>query len=391
MNKPGLAMIANVPTPYRTALHIRIAREIVEFELHSLFTHASADFNWNDPMPAEIRPVSFCGEAERVGGNPLRSLSRDYRKARKIAAYLKEHNVQVVVLMGYHDLTRLWLSRYCRRQRIKLFLRGDSNIKGDNPGSPSRAALKFRLLSWFIRQCDGVMPMGGYGQQYFEKYGADPEKIFWVPYEPDYAQFARVDPEHLAAFRLENGVSQTRRYLLYCGRLVRAKRVDLLIDAFKRIASDRPEWDLLIAGDGVLCGELQRLVPPELADRVRWLGFCDVCRIRLAYHAADVLVLPSDFEPWAVVVNEAMAAGLVVVASDVVGAAAELVRDGESGRLFEAGDIEALTAAIADVTDPDRLQGLKQAVPSALAAWRNRADPIEGIRKALRSVGMLSN
>jgi glycosyltransferase involved in cell wall biosynthesis len=391
MDKPALAMIANVPTPYRTALHLRIAREIPQFALHSLFTHATADFNWENPLPTEIRPISFARPNERVDEHPLRSLSHDYRKARRVAAYLAEHDVRVVVLMGYNDLTRVWLTRYCRRNGIKLFLRGDANIKGDNISSAIKAAVKYRLVHWFIRQCDGVMPMGGYGQQYFEKYGADPKKCFWVPYEPDYNLFANVAEEQIAAFRAANGLDETRRFLLYCGRLVGVKRVDLLIDAFSRIADRRSEWDLLIAGDGILRSELEQRVPPKLANRVKWLGFCDVDRVRLAYHAADVMVLPSDFEPWAVVVNEAMAAGLVVVASDVVGAAAEMVQDGRSGRLFPTGNLDALTEVMMNVTDASHLPAYKEAVAPALQAWRERADPVEGIRQALRSVGLLDN
>jgi glycosyltransferase involved in cell wall biosynthesis len=103
------------------------------------------------------------------------------------------------------------------------------------------------------------------------------------------------------------------------------------------------------------------------------------------------MVLPSDFEPWAVVVNEAMAAGLVVVASDVVGAAAEMVQDGCSGRLFPTGNLDALTDVLMNVTDANHLQAYKDSVAPALQAWRVRADPVEGIRQALRSVGLLEN
>src|SRR5439155_19337196 len=130
------------------------------------------------------------------------------------------------------------------------------------------------------------------------------------------------------------------------GRVVSNKRVVLLIDAFAAIASQRPEWDLLIVGDGALRNELQRRVPEPLRPRVVWTGFLDGPEPALAYHAADVLVLPSDHEPWALVVQEAMAAGLPVVASDVVGAAYELVTDGVSGKVFPAGDCSALQKAL---------------------------------------------
>ena len=62
-------------------------------------------------------------------------------------------------------------------------------------------------------------------------------------------------------------------------------------------------------------------MPEALRSRVVWTGFLDHGEPAFVYHSADVLVLPSDREPWALVIQEAMAAGLTVVASDVVGAA----------------------------------------------------------------------
>ena len=203
------------------------------------------------------------------------------------------------------------------------------------------------------------------------------------------AAFPHRFPDALAAFRGDHGLAPDHRYLLFGGRLVPVKRVDLLIDTFARVADLRPQWTLLIAGDGWLRRELQARVPGSLRDRIIWLGFLEVDQMRLAYHAGDVMVLPSDYEPWALVVNEAMAAGCPVVASDVVGAAWDLVKDGVSGRIFPSGDLAALAEVLLDVTDDGRYARYREATAEALADWRRRADPVQGIRAALRSVGLL--
>jgi glycosyltransferase involved in cell wall biosynthesis len=65
-----------------------------------------------------------------------------------------------------------------------------------------------------------------------------------------------------------------------------------------------------------------------------------------------VLALPSDYEPWALVINEAAAAGLPSVSSDVVGATAELVRNGVNGRLFPVGSRRGAERCLRDVTRP---------------------------------------
>ncbi len=386
---PGLGVVANVPTPYRIHLHRRLVAEIPELALTSFFTHGRADFNWQTTGIEQINPVYLASGTEDVAGaGRPGSWRREWRRGGAILDAVKRRDIRALVLNGYNDLTRLRLVAAGRRLGVPVFVRGDSNILGDLT-RPPKSWIKRPLVGWVCRNAAGIMPMGRLGQRFFEKYGARPEKCFWVPYEPDYAHFARADRAELEAFRGRHGLDARRRRLLSCGRLVDVKRVDLLLDAFAAIAAERSNWDVVIAGDGPLRQALAARVPETLRGRVKWLGFLEVDAMRLAYHAADALVLPSAFEPWAVVVNEAMAAGCAVVASDVVGAAWELVEDGVSGRRFPSGDAAGLAKALRDVTDPAAIDRYRAAVPAALAAWRQKADPVAGIRAALQSAGVL--
>ncbi|MDY7108277.1 MAG: glycosyltransferase family 4 protein [Planctomycetota bacterium] len=385
----ALAIMQPVPRPDRAHLHARLADELPGIVLHSLFYRSSWDFAWTLRMPQRTHPVNFAGKEDPLTDAPWWGRPwRDLRKARRIIGYLQEHQIKALILHGYNHAMAIRLIRYCKRNGIGVFMRSDSNIRGDRPSSAIEAWIKRRLLGWVVRHCDGVMPMGALGEAYFQKYGADPQRCFRVPYEPDYDYYGTVDPESLGRFRAEHGLSMERRYLLFSGRLIPVKRVDLLIDAFACIADARPQWDLMIAGDGPLRGPLEQRVPAPLRERVRWLGFCDMEPMVRAYHAADVLVLPSDYEPWGVVINEAMAAGLAVVASDVVGAAYDMVSDRRNGRLFAAGDTTELAEALREVTDPDRHKAYRRAVPDVLAEWRKRADPVAGVRAALEAVGL---
>jgi len=237
----------------------------------------------------------------------------------------------------------------------------------------------------------GVMSMGSLGDQYFLKYGIDRRFIYRLPYWPDFRCFASVDTQRLEQFRERFGLRRDRQYFVFSGRLTHLKRVDLLIDAFTRIAAQRSNWDLLIVGDGVLREQLKRQVPAHLHSRVVWTGFLDNNEPATAYHAADILVLPSDREPWAVVVQEAMAAGLAVVASDVVGAAREMVEDGVNGRIFSAGNVDSLSTALMDASQPDQLIAYKEQSRKGLEAWCKMSDPLVGIRRALIDCGVLAN
>jgi glycosyltransferase involved in cell wall biosynthesis len=302
---------------------------------------------------------------------------------------LHEQNVRAVICNNYRYLSFLRVIRHCNRVGMPLFVNNDSNIRGERL-SPFKAWCKRQIYSWWLNRVSGVMPMGEFGDQFFLKYGASPERLYRVPYTPHYDAFAALDEDRLQRFRQQHGLCRERRYLLYSGRLVPVKRVDLVIDAFNRLADMRPEWDLLVVGDGPLASELRERVPDRLRPRVVWTGFLEQEEVTLAYHSADVLVLASDREPWAVVVQEAMAAGLAIVASNVVGAAHELVKDHVSGRIFEAGDVATLVEAFADVTRKDTIETYKERSRAALDDWRNANDPVREIRRALTDVGVLS-
>lgn len=384
-----LAIISNVATPYRLHFHQRLVIEIPEICLHSLFTHEAADFRWDLDLPAEIRPISFALTAASPTAPPWRTLRADLRRIGPIWRYLTRHRIRAVFFLGYNNATLLGLLRRCKRAGMRTFLLADSNIAGEAVKPRLVRWMKRQILPRIVRQFDGILPMGRLGQQYFEFYGADPRRCFWSPYEPDYDYYAQTDPRELANYRSSLNWPSSRKRVLFAGRLVPVKRIDLLLDAFRDIAAERPDWDLAIAGDGPLWSALSDNMPPALRGRVFWLGFCDPHRLRLCYHACHVLALPSDDEPWGVVVNEAMAAGLPVVASDAVGAAHELVNDGDNGRIFTRGDVPALRAALLDITDELQYPRFRSAVGTALAGWRAAADPVAGVRAALRSVGLI--
>lgn len=390
--RKGLAIVSNALTPYRVHLHRRIAKEIPEFRLHSIFTHGGTDFTWKMDVPESIGAVSFASRDASTGKSPWLRLFAHYRKGSRILNYLRRHDVKAVILHGYNDATRLRLAMACPKYGIRVFLRGDSNIKGDTKVRGLKRWCKRRLVAYFIRRSDVIMPMGRLGQAYFEDYGASKEDCIFVPLEPDYERFASISEEAVALFRERFQLVRDKHYILFCGRLIHLKRVDVLLDAFARLSEKRSNWELLIVGDGPLRDELKkRPSAVKVGKRCHWLGFLDGEELVHAFHAADVLALPSEYEAWALVVNEAMAAGLVVVASDVVGAAYELIQDGRNGRVFPRGDVGALTEALSDVTDESALQVYRAEVQPILADWRQRADPVDGVRRALRRVGLLES
>lgn len=160
------------------------------------------------------------------------------------------------------------------------------------------------------------------------------DRIFEGFYAADIETFGRVPPLHSPG-------ANARRAFLFAGRLVEAKGIRTLAEAYTayRDAVADP-WQLIVVGRGAL--------EPLLSDRagVELRGFVGAADLAAELGRASFLVLPSTFEPWGVVVHEAAAAGLGCICTTRVGAADAFVRDGENGRIVEPLGVEELTDAM---------------------------------------------
>jgi glycosyltransferase involved in cell wall biosynthesis len=334
-----------------------------------------------------IDVVSF--SAREKGRAAGRGLLDQFLIGGRILDWVARNNVDAVIVWGYADLGRVRTILGLKQMGIPCFLAADSNISGDCNGGVYRC-MKNILVSLLLRQCTGVMPFGQRGRDYFLRYGVDESRMFTAPLEPDYQVFSAVSEAAICEAREQFGLESGRRRFIFSGRLVAEKQTARLIKAFAEIAHDRPQWDLAIVGDGEMRATLEGLLTPEYSSRVKWIGHvADTARMAALYHASDVLVLPSEREPWGLVVNEATVAGLAVVCSDMVGAGAELVRHGVNGYVYPWSSTSGLAEAMRNVSDERRIESMKSASRAILQAWRRDADPVAGVVQALRYCGAL--
>lgn len=258
-----------------------------------------------------------------------------------------------VIVVGGWNQPAFWQALLAARlRRVPLVAWVESTTRDERSGSGPLERAKRALIA----RCAGFLVPGGASREYLEELGVDPARIVIAPNAVDLAIFrdgvaaARAGRD---ALRVELGLE--RCTVLYVGRLEPEKGVDVLLEAMATVAAD-----LVVVGGGSLEGELRAAAPAN----VRFTGRLDRDELVAWYAAADVFCLPSRSEQWGMVLNEAAAAGLPIVASDAAGAAWDLVEDGASGFRVPAGDTGALASALA------RLVG--DAAFRAAAAARSR-------------------
>jgi len=161
-----------------------------------------------------------------------------------------------------------------------------------------------------------------------------------LPYFSDLGRYQNLAmPEH----------EERERMFLFSGSLIHRKGVDLLARAFVRLAHEVPQVRLRFVGDGDLRDLLERTLQP-VQERVEFLGFKDWPELPACYAGADVLCVPSRYDGWGLVVPEGLAAGLPVIGTNQMGAAIEFIETGRNGWLIDAGDENAIFAAIREAS-----------------------------------------
>ncbi|MBT6199305.1 MAG: glycosyltransferase family 4 protein [Bacteroidetes Order II. Incertae sedis bacterium] len=132
--------------------------------------------------------------------------------------------------------------------------------------------------------------------------------------------------------------------ILFSGSLIRRKGVDLLVEAFLRLAREMPDLELHLVGEGSMRESLGKKCK-AVSDRVVFHGFRQWHELPSLYTDADILCAPSRYDGWGLIIPEGLAAGILVVSTDQTGAALELI-DEEIGWVVPANQTEPLVESL---------------------------------------------
>ena len=274
----------------------------------------------------------------------VKGISQLYTLGKNIRKY------DYVELPPVDSLRELWISyiltKVCRKNRVVL---GYFWEKWEAPKDkqPVKRKIKNGILGtaakFIYKRADIIFAGGNLSKKYFIDNGIDEEKIYILPNTSETPQCAISD------LRNQYGIGD-RRVLLYLGRIMQEKGLDYLIKAFAKL-KNQDDFFLMIAGQGEYRSECERL-----ANELHIKNLCFVGPVlpneRANYFSqCDMFIFPGTFrngcvDVWGLTINEAIQHKKIVISTNAVGSANDLIFDGINGYLVEAENVDALCEAI---------------------------------------------
>lgn len=288
-----------------------------------------------------------------------------------------------VIVHGYH-LSTYWAARGAARLFGTPFLVTGETVPSERD---HRRGPRRWILGRWCRAASACIAIGSASREFYLNHGVPGERIFLAPYAVPNETFHRAAMsagKDLRALRSSLGLDEDRHVILFCGKLIEKKRPLDVLEAAERIGI---RSTVLYVGDGPLRSQVESRAATLENAKLVLAGFQNQSVLPRYYAAADVLVLPSGpGETFGLVLNEAMASGLPVVASDHVPAHRDLVVEGRTGYTFPARDIDQLADRLRRILgDAGRRQAMGKAALQHISGW-NHDRAADGILSAVRFV-----
>jgi glycosyltransferase involved in cell wall biosynthesis len=351
--RPRLGVLAYAPIQYHAPLYQRLAKrgnvDIDVLFLSDMGHHPTIDPGFGRPVAWDIDLLSGYAHCFLT---TARCPANFAKRIRTLARWLPTHHA--VVVNGYSSPWMLLAMAICRMRGIPYLLRASSHPQGQSAGL--RRYLRRAATRLVVAGSAGCLAMGQLNQEFYRRNRA--RSVTFAPNSVDDERFAgppRIGRSDLLA---QWDLKDNRPVILFCGKLIPRKRPLDLAAAVRLLPFD---VTTLFVGDGSLAEKVRGSLNP--GDGVV-TGFVNQSNLPSYYHAADILVLPSEAETWGLVVNESMACGTLPVVSNRVGSAPDLAVG--VGEVFRCGDIPGLAAAlsraVARMDDPETRSRVRQHV-----------------------------
>jgi glycosyltransferase involved in cell wall biosynthesis len=253
---------------------------------------------------------------------------------------IEEFGPDRLLVIGWNYHSHLQVMRHFHH-RLPIYFRGDSVLLHEKTGLRKMARRLF--LTWVYRHIDYVFYVGANNKSYFLRHGVRPSQLVFSPQAIDVDRFSQPDAvykEQAEQWKKRLGIPAGNLTVLFAGKMIKVKNPTFLLELAR--ATEGMPVSFVMVGDGALRDEVKRLAAD--IPNILFVDFQNQTIMPSVYRIGDVYIMPSISETWGMGINEAMASGVPVMASDQVGCAVDLVLENKTGMTFSLDEIDKCSA-----------------------------------------------
>lgn len=291
-------------------------------------------------------------------------------------------NWDAIWLHGYAHYALIEAFLLAKFYKIPILFRMESNLI-----STKRGFFKDKFMKFIMNNSKALLWISSDNKAYYKYYNVSEDKLFFCPYAVNNDYFQSKSKEFKSQVTKEKkllGLKEDTKIILYASKLQKRKNPMELLIAYHKIIKNNPNSALVYIGTGEEETNLIQYVEKNsLHDNVKFLGFKNQDILPLYYEMCDIFVLPSNKEPFGMVIPEILNFAKPVITTTEVGSAKDLIINNENGFIIEPNNIELLSEKIEILLNDDKLrERMGEQSLKIINKWSYKED-IEGILKAL--------
>jgi len=338
MSKKITLLVDNIITPYEVARYNAI-NDVLNKSLEIWFqAEKTKNRQWKYMPKMNFSHLTLSSKTISFGRKDSHFLHLDISLYQRLLK--KKKDLKEVILCGW-DSPNYWIAAFfCIRNRIPFRLWSGSTAYEQS----WRRKLFLPIMRWLVGSAKQYIAYGTRASQFLTSLGAprDRIQIFLNSVDVDFFEKSSIKLQPLKKMlRKKYGFEENDFIFVYVGQFIDRKGIDLLLSVFQmpQITSK-----LLLVGSGPLYEKIHKV--SKTNQNIRVISHTEHDQLPEIYAISNCHILPSLEEVWGLVINEALASGIPVIASSATGASEDLIQEGETGYIFNSRDKDDLARAI---------------------------------------------
>lgn len=329
-----LAIITTHPIQYQTPLFKKLAKKLPNLQVFFASRHGLSskyiDPEFKKNIKWDIGSRMLDGYKSEFSKNQNKNINQFSLNFLNLEKKLIKGNFDHILVLGWNNLLYINAILYALKHKIKLILRVETNLLLKI--NPIKRLIKTIILKNLFKKINYFLAIGILNKNFLLNHNVPKKKIYPGPYFVDNNFFSK---------KIKKKSESKKKIVLFVGKLIQRKNPFEFLNLAQMFLKNK-KIQFIMIGDGILKKECQKFINKRRLNNVSLIGFVNQTQLKKYYQKSDLLIVPSYYETWGLVINEAFASNIPVICSENCGASKDLILNGKTGFTYPTNELKIL-------------------------------------------------